>query len=268
MTPDLFSQSATPDRTPADGGHHSVKRGRGVRPAVFLPGTGWYAESGLDIADALATTHTTHLLDLPGIGRAAGRDGVHHLDDLVPWLDSYLDSAGLDRVDIIGHSLGGLLGLAFATGRPARVRSLTLLDVGYAKMPRIPTAMLGPAAVLAPVLDVAHRLLGDRVLGTNEPTNATSDPEHDHPRGGPRGLALLLAAYRSDPPRMLEALAVPCLLLYGDRTGERRRRQARVRRQIRALKDRPQVQIGHLAGGHYAHREDPRALAAIASFLG
>jgi lipase len=47
-----------------------------------------------------------------------------HTDDLV----ETLDGLHLDRVDVVGHSFGGRLGLELAARRPERVRRLVLLD--------------------------------------------------------------------------------------------------------------------------------------------
>jgi lipase len=47
-----------------------------------------------------------------------------HTDDLV----ETLDALHLDRVDVVGHSFGGRLGLELAARRPERVGKLVLLD--------------------------------------------------------------------------------------------------------------------------------------------
>jgi lipase len=47
-----------------------------------------------------------------------------HTDDLV----ETLDVLHLERVDVVGHSFGGRLGLELAASRPERVRRLVLLD--------------------------------------------------------------------------------------------------------------------------------------------
>ena len=246
---------------------YSVRTGIGTRPALYLPGTGWYAETGDPVAQAIAGSHTTYLLDLPGIGRSKGPDRVVTLDDLAPWIEDYLDAGALGAVDLIGHSLGGLVALAFAVARPGRTRSLILLDTGYAKTPRIPTEMFGPAACFAPLVDTAHRIFGGRILGRSATHDRPSDPHRDHPDIGAHGLALMLAGYRADPPALLHALQAPCLLLYGDRSGESPRRRERVIRRMGDLRRLHNVETVALTGGHYAHETDPRALEAIRAFM-
>lgn len=47
---------------------YAITEGVGNVSNIFLPGTGWVAEFGTPIAEALKEHFVTHLLDLPGIG--------------------------------------------------------------------------------------------------------------------------------------------------------------------------------------------------------
>jgi pimeloyl-ACP methyl ester carboxylesterase len=47
--------------------------------------------------------------------------------DLSGWLARWLDAVGLERVDIAGHSLGGLIAAELAASRPERTRRLVLV---------------------------------------------------------------------------------------------------------------------------------------------
>lgn len=58
-------------------------------------------------------------------------DEASSLDVALTLLHDYLKSRS-QPVDIIGHGTGGLLGLLYARKYPHRIRSLTLLGVGYA----------------------------------------------------------------------------------------------------------------------------------------
>ena len=69
----------------------------------------------------LATRRQVNIVDLPR------RRGVVRAADLSDWLCRWLDAAGLDRVDLAGHSLGGLVAAELAAIRPERVRRLVLV---------------------------------------------------------------------------------------------------------------------------------------------
>ena len=83
-------------------------------------------------------------VDLPAHGRSGGdaRDSVEGIAD---WLLAVLDAAHLDRVTLVGHSLGALAALECAARQPARVDKLALLG------PAI------PMAVSDVLLDAARR---------------------------------------------------------------------------------------------------------------
>jgi pimeloyl-ACP methyl ester carboxylesterase len=65
-------------------------------------------------------------VDLPGHGRSAGT-AMQRVEDMADWLIAVLDTAGLDRAAIAGHSLGSLVALAAAARHPDRVRAIALV---------------------------------------------------------------------------------------------------------------------------------------------
>jgi pimeloyl-ACP methyl ester carboxylesterase len=50
------------------------------------------------------------------------------MDDFLEDLVGFADELGLDRVHLVGHSLGGMIAQRYALERPTRVRSLTLVS--------------------------------------------------------------------------------------------------------------------------------------------
>lgn len=65
-------------------------------------------------------------VDLPGHGRSAGA-AMQRVEDMADWLIAVLDTAGLDKAAIAGHSLGSLVALAAAARHPDRVRAIALV---------------------------------------------------------------------------------------------------------------------------------------------
>jgi pimeloyl-ACP methyl ester carboxylesterase len=82
------------------------------------------------VIDALAPDHSVLAIDLRGRGLsdkpASGYSIMHHCEDI----SALLKDQGIERVVIIGHSLGALIGLAFAAQFPERVDRLILVDGG------------------------------------------------------------------------------------------------------------------------------------------
>jgi pimeloyl-ACP methyl ester carboxylesterase len=62
---------------------------------------------------------------------------VWSVDDLLNDMKGFLDALGLDRVRYVGESVGGILGVAFATLWPERFKSMTLCATPTAIRPPI-----------------------------------------------------------------------------------------------------------------------------------
>jgi 3-oxoadipate enol-lactonase len=67
------------------------------------------------------------LPDLRGFGGSSSPGIVYQLADLVTDLVSLLDFLKIDKTVLVGHSMGGYLGLAFAHRYPARMLGLGLI---------------------------------------------------------------------------------------------------------------------------------------------
>jgi pyruvate dehydrogenase E2 component (dihydrolipoamide acetyltransferase) len=95
---------------------------------VFVHGFGGSLESWEKNYAALAAAgRTVAALDLPGHGESSTDVGSGSLDELATAVLGYLDALGLDRVHLVGHSMGAAVCLVLADRVPPRVRSLTLI---------------------------------------------------------------------------------------------------------------------------------------------
>lgn len=77
--------------------------------------------------------------DMRGHGQSAdpGPDYQWTVDDLLNDMRGFLDALGIDRVHYVGESVGGILGVAFATRWPERFSSMTLCASPPAIWPHI-----------------------------------------------------------------------------------------------------------------------------------
>jgi pimeloyl-ACP methyl ester carboxylesterase len=71
------------------------------------------------------------LVDIPGFGGSDPLPGPVGLDALTDALLTVLDALALSDVHVVGHSMGGFLGLHLAARHPDRVRSLATLNGAY-----------------------------------------------------------------------------------------------------------------------------------------
>ena len=103
-------------------------------PLLLIQGGRDLARSWDAVAQAFATTHYVIAPDLRGHGDSdwAG-DGGYAMLDFVVDLGNLVVHSGLERFDLVGHSLGGNIAWRYAAAFPERVRRLTIIEgLGYA----------------------------------------------------------------------------------------------------------------------------------------
>lgn len=107
--------------------HVTTRKGTGV-PLVLLHGFTADSQSWAPLEKAIGSERPLIRIDLPGHGRSPRRK-VGSFADLAKQLVDAFDEAcrETERVDLLGHSLGGALALAIADIRSRRVRSLALI---------------------------------------------------------------------------------------------------------------------------------------------
>jgi pimeloyl-ACP methyl ester carboxylesterase len=155
---------------------HIVERGAG--PAILLVhGTaGTTLDWETSVLDDLAQDHRVVALDLYGMGFSDRDDSFAYGFTL--WADQLagtLDALGIERVSVVGQSLGGAITLVFAGRYPSRVDRVVSVDSG----PWLPPFML---LMLTP--------------GIGEMLLARSEYWPDRPDQGPLYAERLRAVYR------------------------------------------------------------------------
>jgi 3-oxoadipate enol-lactonase len=96
-------------------------------PVVLMHALGENSTDWDAVAGDLAGTFRVYALDLRGHG-ASGRPGAYSVELMRDDLWAFLDRLGIDRVTLVGHSLGGMVACLAAQDRPERVARLVLED--------------------------------------------------------------------------------------------------------------------------------------------
>lgn len=96
---------------------------------VLIPGLGTSRAVWSRLADGLAATHRLHLVQVRGFaGEPAGDAEGPLLATLTSELGHYIAAENLDRPAVIGHSMGGLVGLMLARSEPDKVGRLMIVE--------------------------------------------------------------------------------------------------------------------------------------------
>jgi len=97
-------------------------------PVLFLHGFGGDLGNWLFNLDAVAEVAPVIALDLPGHGQSTARLPGTSLGELARFVVRFLDRLDIERVHVVGHSMGGAIGARMALDHPARVASLALVN--------------------------------------------------------------------------------------------------------------------------------------------
>lgn len=106
------------------------------QPLVLVHGSGMSASTWAPLMPHLGS-YRLIAFDLPGFGLSDPFDysGRPLREHAVAQLTSLLDALGLDRVPVVGTSLGGMWALSMAVARPDRITALASLGVPAVALP-------------------------------------------------------------------------------------------------------------------------------------
>jgi aminoacrylate hydrolase len=99
--------------------------GRGM-PIVLSAGMGGSGSFWAPQLDALADRHQVILYDHVGTGRSGA--GSRSIAGMADDIACVLDHAGVDTAHVVGHAIGGIVGIELALRHPKRLRSLAVVN--------------------------------------------------------------------------------------------------------------------------------------------
>ena len=161
-----------------------------------------------------------YALDHRGHGLSSGKRGhvesfLQYRDDLASFIDRVREETGLEKVVLVGHSMGGVIAVSYSLLHPGKVSRLVISSPGFRpyKLPsRVKETLAKVLARIAPTLLLSNELNPAHVSRDAGVVKAyTSDPLV-HDRVSPR----FYMEFVRETARLLEEaprLAVPLLLL-------------------------------------------------------
>ncbi len=189
---------------------HVLEGGAGP-PVLYLHGAG---SPGLwnDWHDAISAEHRLIAPSHPGFGDSDRPDWLLGIDDMVFFYLELLDHLKLDRVSLVGSSVGGWIAAELATMEPRRVEKLVLACAAGLYSPELPMADMfftapaelrsllyyDPSAI--PVPEMTHDLMRRQYKGQVTMARIAWNPYLHNPK---------LA-------RRLARINAPTLIVWGD----------------------------------------------------
>jgi pimeloyl-ACP methyl ester carboxylesterase len=119
---------------------HYVSMGRGP-VTLLVHGLGGFAESWHRTLVTLAPSSRVIALDLPGFGQSTRPNRAYTIGFFAEVVEEFLELLEIERVRLVGHSLGGGVALAFALARPGLVERLALLAAAVPGFPLTPSVV-------------------------------------------------------------------------------------------------------------------------------
>ncbi len=205
--------------------------GRGTQTIVMLhgsgPGASGWSNFHRNVEALAAAGYRVLLLDLPGWSRsdAVVCDGSRSALNAQA-LEGLLDALGLERVHLIGNSMGGHAVVYFALEHPQRVGKLVAMGGGtggaslFAPMPTEGIKLV-QAVYRDPSLENVRRLMATFVYDATQIDDAFLRARHENMLARPDHLQNFVESLRLNPRQFddvgarLATLAVPTLLIWG-----------------------------------------------------
>ncbi|MDB5678457.1 alpha/beta hydrolase [Sphingomonas bacterium] len=142
---------------------------RGLPTVILIPGLSSPRDVWAGIAPTLAKTHHVVLVQVNGFGGddpgANLKPGL--LDGVVADLDAYIARNKLSGAAVIGHSMGGLVGMMLAKAHPGDIGKLMIVD----SLPWI-GVMFGPTLTVAMVEPQGAKMRDTMAAGYGKPDPA------------------------------------------------------------------------------------------------
>ena len=112
--------------------HYLDWGGEADTAAVALHGFALNCRSWDEVAPALSAQLHWYALDQRGHGLSARADELsdYSRDHMADDIAGFIEATGLDRPVVVGHSMGGMNAMTFASRHPDALRALVLVDVG------------------------------------------------------------------------------------------------------------------------------------------
>lgn len=186
---------------------------------LFLHGWGANIQHYEKFLSVLSKTYRTIALDLPGFGLSNPPLTPWQTENYVSLILSFIQQLNLDNLVIIGHSLGGKIGLVLAKENPKLIRRLILIS--SAGIPSKKTACYYckvysyKLCKKISALPILKQLLAPLVYKYSNKVGST-----DYKNASGLMRITLVKLVQEDLRKILPSIKIPVLLIWGDKDND------------------------------------------------
>ena len=106
------------------------RAGNGDPELLFVPGWCCDHTAFQPQFDHFAQTNSVTALDLRGVGQSDGPETGYSIPELTDDVAAFCDAVGIGKPVVVGHSLGGMIGVDLGARYPSLPSALVLVDPG------------------------------------------------------------------------------------------------------------------------------------------
>jgi pimeloyl-ACP methyl ester carboxylesterase len=182
--------------------HYEVL-GRG-RPVIFLHSWVGSWRYWINTMQVASTSFRAYALDLWGFGDSAHNTLNYSIEQQASLIDRFLMEMGIGKIALVGHGLGALVGMAFASRFPQSVDRMMAVS-----------CPLDYSAVNARLRTSTPAELTDWLSSRTSEANAALS---DSSKADPQAIAASMAGLQANNIfSTFRGRNIPCLLVYGDK---------------------------------------------------
>ncbi|HLY36607.1 MAG TPA: alpha/beta hydrolase [Candidatus Binatia bacterium] len=248
--------------------------GAGTPALVCLHAIGHGARDFAALRRAFAPAHRVVALDWPGQGNSADDSRPPSAARYAALLAGVLDALGIERVVLVGNSIGGAAALRYAATHPERVAGLVLENPGGLDRPdrlsrrvidlmvRFFAAGSRRAAWFPPAFAAYYRTVLQRSAAAAQRARIVASAYEIAPVLHDAWVSF--GAPDADLRNLVPTIRCPTLFAWGVRDVA-----VQLRRSLPTIARFPNARLERFAAGHAAHLETPEELvAAVRRFVG
>lgn len=178
-------------------------------PLLFLHGWGIAAKPYREVIELLSQYHSVIVPDLPGFADSKDFGVIDSYDRYANLLLEFLAALNIERVHVIGHSLGGGIAITMAAQAPEAIATATLVDstgipvVGLLEIPLIRalemTLQISPTKFYLQFLEIPQVFVPNLIFNL------------------PNVITALVLSLQKDLRSRIAQTQAPCLLLWSSK---------------------------------------------------